>query len=111
MNSFIKVGGFGVIAAIFCIFLFILWQIIPLFLGQEQLAGKIDFGRNDFLIFGIDEWGELPFVAGTNGVFYFADLQREAAVDVTNMPLAPTTSNQATSPLANAVFSKGNFYG
>ena len=82
MNSFIKVGGFGVIAAIFCIFLFILWQIIPLFLGAEtKLAGKIDFGRNDFEIFGIDEWGELPFVAGTNGVFYFADLQREATVD------------------------------
>ena len=42
MNSFIKVGGFGVIAAIFCIFLFILWQIIPLFLGAEtKLAGKL----------------------------------------------------------------------
>ena len=55
MNSFIKVGGFGVIAAIFCIFLFILWQIIPLFLGAEtKLAGQIDFGRNDFEIFGID---------------------------------------------------------
>lgn len=82
MNSFIKVGGFGVIAAIFCIFLFILWQIIPLFQGaKSSLAGTVDFAQNDLNIFGIDEWGELPFVAGTDGVFHFADLERESTVE------------------------------
>ena len=82
MNSFIKIGGVGVIAAIFGIFLFILAQITPLFNGAEvRPVGTVEFAEGEYAIFGIDEWGELPFMAGRDGVFHFTDLEREQTTD------------------------------
>jgi phosphate transport system permease protein len=75
MTQFIKIGGLSVITAVFLIFIFILWQVIPLFrgavvseLGSRQLPSK------KYLAVGIDEWSELPLVIDSQGTVSFVDL-------------------------------------
>jgi phosphate transport system permease protein len=75
MNYFIKVGGIGVIAAVFAILVFIISQVIPLFRGAEASpAASFPLGASGTVVFGVDEWGELPFFADKSGNVHFLDL-------------------------------------
>lgn len=77
MTQFIKVGGIGIILAVFAIFVFITWQVLPLFEeAHVEEAGTVDTGVRDFQIVGVDEWGELPFLVGLDGEFAFVDIHR-----------------------------------
>jgi len=77
MTQFIKVGGIGIILAVFAIFIFITWQVLPLFQSaQVKQQTVIDTGVTDYAIVGVDEWGELPFVADLKGNFTFVDVAR-----------------------------------
>ncbi|MES2467686.1 MAG: ABC transporter permease subunit [Verrucomicrobiota bacterium] len=63
MTVAIKAGGLGIILAVFGIFIFIVSQVLPLFRSARVAEiGTLDFGPGKVpLVFGIDEWAELPF--------------------------------------------------
>ncbi len=78
MTHFIKVGGIGVILAVFGIFAFIAWQVFPLFRGARvKPLASVPFSVKDPVAAGIDEWAELPFLLTRNGAFHFAALDRD----------------------------------
>src|SRR3989338_5021504 len=68
MTHFIKVGGVSLVAAVFAIFLFIFWQILPLFQHAKvaQIA-VLDTPPGRYQTVGVDEWSELPFVLNESG--------------------------------------------
>ncbi|HYE04279.1 MAG TPA: ABC transporter permease subunit [Planctomycetota bacterium] len=76
MTVFIKTGGVGVIIAVFGIFVFILWKVIPLFRpARVELASTYGLGTiapADVLAIGVDEWGSTPFALRRDGVVAFA---------------------------------------
>mgnify|MGYP003110969502 CR=1 FL=1 len=76
MTHFIKVGGLGIIVAVFLIFLFILFQIVPLFQGAKvREVGSLDAKLQDGVLIGVDEWGEMPFVFSQKGDLEFFPLE------------------------------------
>ncbi len=79
MTRFIRIGGIGIILAVFGIFFYILSKVVPLFQGAElEEYGKIDTGIADAVLIGADNWSELPFLLDRAGVLHFVDLQHEA---------------------------------
>ncbi len=75
MTHFIKVGGVLIIAAVLGIFVFITYQVIPLFGGAEvRPQKKIDLPASNFQVLGIDEWGELPVLVDPQGTISFFDI-------------------------------------
>jgi phosphate transport system permease protein len=75
MNHFIQVGGIAIIAAVCGIFIFILIQIFPLFRGAEVNETAVySLDNQDFVTFGVDEWGELPFFLQPDGELRFLDV-------------------------------------
>lgn len=75
MNRFIGFGGALIIAAVMGIFVFILWQIFPLFHKAEVSTLKeVALEKRDYRLLGVDEWGERPFVVDQKGEFLFVDL-------------------------------------
>ncbi len=82
MNHFIKVGGALVIAAVMGIFIFILWQILPLFKqAQVDPIKTISVPEREYLALGVDEWGVYPFLLDKQGSFHFFDLNGERAAE------------------------------
>lgn len=80
MTSFIKIGGLAIIAAVFAIFIFILIEILPLFRqARVDPAGERQGPAAPALAFGVDEWGELPFVLTADGVLHFLPASGPAA--------------------------------
>ncbi|HOO92271.1 MAG TPA: hypothetical protein PKX94_02295, partial [Opitutales bacterium] len=78
MTHFIKGGGFAIIAAVFLIFVFIGIQVIPLFRGASVDEEAVyDIPSDDIAVFGIDEYGELPFFVNSAGELYFLDTRPE----------------------------------
>ena len=74
MTRFVLVGGIGVIAAIFAIFFFILFTIIPLFRGATvEESGSLATGITEAVLLGTDEWTEFPFIADAQGTLHFFD--------------------------------------
>jgi phosphate transport system permease protein len=72
MTSFIKIGGLAIIAAVFAIFVFILLEILPLFRSARiEAGGERQTPVVKPLAFGVDEWGDLPFVLAPDGTFHF----------------------------------------
>lgn len=88
MNRFIKVGGISIIVAVFAIFLFILFQILPLFrgasVGAAQVAGRVPEGFAAAAI-GADEWLTRPFAMDAQGRVVFL----EAGSVTSSPPIAP----------------------
>src|SRR5262245_45519002 len=75
MTQFIKIGGISIIAAVLGIFVFISWQVFPLFQHAKVQKMKIvELPKDDYRIVGIDEWGELPVVVDSKGTLFFFDL-------------------------------------
>ncbi len=78
MTVVIKLGGLGVIAAVFGIFVFILSQILPLFGGAKvSERGSLEVDVADPTVMGVDEWGELPFIFTDDGRLFFIDLRTD----------------------------------
>ncbi|MDB6139773.1 MAG: binding-protein-dependent transport system inner rane component [Verrucomicrobiaceae bacterium] len=63
MTWLIRVGGIGVIIAVFGICFFILAEVLPLFGGARVIEQeKIALGPVTAKILGSDEWGRMPFI-------------------------------------------------
>ncbi len=78
MSRFIKVGGIGVITVVLGIFIFILWQVIPLFRSaQVHELKSVPIEPHDYLLIGLDEYAELPFTLDTEGRLRIVDLVGE----------------------------------
>jgi phosphate transport system permease protein len=75
MTHFIKIGGVSIIAAVFAIFIFIFWQILPLFRGARVNETKsLSVPAKQYTEMGTDEWSEYPFLVGSDGSLTFIDL-------------------------------------
>ncbi|MBX7149380.1 ABC transporter permease subunit [bacterium] len=87
MSHFIKVGGLGLIAAVLGIFLFIFFQILPLFKGASiKRLYSYTLPQASYTTLGADEWGEKPFLlVGLNKILF---LDSETG-KVTSKVLAP----------------------
>lgn len=81
MTSFIKVGGIGIIIAVFAICIFILVQVLPLFGGAQVKPRpghvEVDVGAlltpgSSVVALGTDEWGDNPFILGSDGKLIFS---------------------------------------
>ncbi|MDG2168289.1 MAG: ABC transporter permease subunit [Opitutales bacterium] len=77
MNYFIVVGGVAVIAAVMGIFVFIFFQVLPLFQGasvkplaEHDLTQSVE----EIVDFDLDEWAELPVVINNDGSLKYLDL-------------------------------------
>ncbi|MCX8040509.1 MAG: ABC transporter permease subunit [Planctomycetota bacterium] len=78
MTSFIKIGGIAIILAVFAIFFFILIEIIPLFQGARvSPVGQRQGPAGDAVVFGVDEWGRLPFLLQEDGTLHFLPRDQE----------------------------------
>ena len=81
MNHLIKVGGISIIAAVFGIFIFIFWQVLPLFQGARVTPLRtIALPPADYAVIGADEWTELPFAVRRDGALTFVDTEAGDAV-------------------------------
>ncbi|MBC9866600.1 MAG: ABC transporter permease subunit [Opitutae bacterium] len=83
MNHFIVVGGVIVIAAVMGIFVFIIFQVAPLFQGakvellsRHQLTDAVD----SVVAVDLDEWGELPVLIQKNGSLRYIDLKGDRGI-------------------------------
>ncbi|HEX8294853.1 MAG TPA: hypothetical protein VF593_01015, partial [Chthoniobacteraceae bacterium] len=74
MTWFIKLGGVLVITAVAGIFIFILFQIIPLFRGAKvSEMNAVQSEAKTYQLLGADEWSELPVLVEPNGTLTFID--------------------------------------
>ncbi len=80
MTSFIKIGGIGIILAVFAICVFIILQVLPLFRSAqvEPVAAHAERDIGPLLaegslpvVLGNDEWGDNPFVLASDGKIIF----------------------------------------
>ncbi|MCC5790805.1 MAG: ABC transporter permease subunit [Opitutales bacterium] len=75
MNYAIKIGGIGVIAAICGIFIFLTYQIMPLFRGATvEFEQSLDLGDLKISAMGIDPWSQLPLFVSPDGTLNFYDI-------------------------------------
>ncbi|MEX2580357.1 MAG: ABC transporter permease subunit [Verrucomicrobiales bacterium] len=79
MTWFIKMGGIVVVFAVIGIFVFITWQVIPLFQNASvdltsKTATSATLPGGDYLAIGADEWTEKPFALRSDGRIFFSDL-------------------------------------
>ena len=93
MTWFIKGGGLAVIVAVFGIFVFILWQVLPLFRSatvtpsvHQQLPAPIN--TEDVLGLLSDEYGELPLIVQRDGTAHFLPLQSRHGPEEQATPLS-----------------------
>jgi phosphate transport system permease protein len=83
MTQFIKIGGISIIAAVLGIFVFIVWQVLPLFRSAKvQHLKSVELPKDDYRTLGIDEWGELPVVVDSKGTLFFFDLAGKKGIQV-----------------------------
>ncbi len=79
MQQFIKVGGISIVTAVFAIFIFILWQILPLFAApkvEEDAAWSVPPGPHAAM--GVDEWSALAFFLDREGELTFFRIENGA---------------------------------
>ncbi|MGF1679123.1 MAG: ABC transporter permease subunit [Candidatus Methylacidiphilales bacterium] len=76
MNQFIKIGGISIIVVVAGIFVFIGWQIFPLFQSVKVTPDKVHQLRtgDEYIALGQDEYGELPFLVRKDGTVVAYDL-------------------------------------
>lgn len=77
MTWFIRIGGLGVIVAVFGIFLFILSQVFPLFKGADVtpvMETPVLADAVKVKVLGVDEWSKLPFIYEGGDELRFIDL-------------------------------------
>lgn len=96
MTRFIKVGGVGIIAAVFGIFIFIVIQVFPLF--DSAHVKKIGSFKTDVaespVLMGADEWGELPFILYADGSISYFSINKPSDSDGGSISLKNTQRAQ-----------------
>jgi len=116
MTHFIKVGGIGIVAAVFGIFVFIFSQTLPLFRGAEVHEKAVyPLEPRAYQMIGVDEWGELPFAAEANGTLHFFDIHTKQTVktfDPSKESGKEVTAFRYNAPLQEMVYgtSDGHFF-
>jgi phosphate transport system permease protein len=94
MSYFIACGGIAVIIAVLGIFVFILFQILPLFSGaQVQELQRVHLPQDTYVVLGTDEWAELPFLITSEGTFLFVDLAGKRGMSSLALPGFDTTKS------------------
>ncbi|MBX3746170.1 MAG: ABC transporter permease subunit [Verrucomicrobiae bacterium] len=82
MNRFIPVGGMAVITVVLGIFLFILWQALPLFGGARvEALGSVSVPPGDYRVLGLDDNGERPFLVEGTGRIWSVDFAGGGGVE------------------------------
>lgn len=78
MSRIITVGGVAIITVVLGIFVFILWQVLPLFRGArvEPLERGPTPDSAEYLALGLDEYGEMPFLLDRRGHLHFVEVHR-----------------------------------
>lgn len=80
MNRLIVVGGLGVVVAVLGIFVFIFWQVLPLFGGARvRPVASLSVDSRTYLALGSDERGERPFLIDDDGGITFVSVRGAAA--------------------------------
>ncbi len=75
MNRFIKIGGIGVVVAVLAIFVFIGFQILPLFRGASVSPREtVQLPEGNYVGLGLDEYGALPVLVDAEGRIGFFDV-------------------------------------
>ncbi len=96
MTRFIKIGGIGIIAAVFGIFIFIVLQVLPLF--DSAHVRKSGFFEVDVsvkpVLMGADEWGELPFVLYEDGNIRLFSVDKKPVSEDGRLVVKPARSEQ-----------------
>lgn len=82
MTRFIAVGGFGVIIAVFGIFVFILSQILPLF-GRASVKEEksLELPKRDYVALLMDEAGKSPALLDRAGLLTFVPADGRPVVE------------------------------
>lgn len=97
MQRFIKIGGIGVVAAVFAIFIFILWQVIPLFsTAHVRPAGSWELPTHDYLTLASDDNGEMPYLLDRTGSLCFWNTTATNVAHQFALPLADSETITAT---------------
>ena len=91
MTRFIKIGGISLIAAVFAIFIFIFWQILPLFeRAKVHPLQTVPMPEGRYQAIGVDEWSELPFVMSEAGRLTFVPAQDPSRAEMPELPMDPS---------------------
>jgi phosphate transport system permease protein len=88
MNYFIRFGGMVVVVAVMGIFVFIGWQVLPLFLhAKVKPSFEFSLAAKDYRYIGIDEWAEYPFVVEPDGALSFIDIAGKRGIEKVDLGL------------------------
>lgn len=88
MTVAIRLGGLGIIVAVFGIFVFIGMEVIPLFRGaQVDHEAHYELGLKNTAVMGVDEWAQRPFFYEGGRELKFADLSKNGVIDTSPLPL------------------------
>lgn len=94
--------------AVLGIFVFILWQILPLFQSAKvKELNAVTLPKGEYQKIGIDEWGELPFVLSKDAKLLFADIRGKKDVTIADLKFPEQkeiTSYQYYAPRQDIVF-------
>jgi len=102
MTYLIRFGGIMVITAVLGIFVFIGFQIYPLFLGASVKEAKTrEIGKGDYVILGLDEWGKMPFLVSRDARLYFVDPADGGKVTEEKIPFQDARTVTAVSYLSD----------
>ncbi len=88
--AIISLGGYGVIFSIIGIFLFLLYETIPLFYGAEidtALTFKLN-KKKHVILSGVDQYKELSFLIANNGEIDYYNLIDKKITKKDTLPLA-----------------------
>ncbi len=92
MQHFIKIGGISIVTAVFAIFIFIFWQILPLFSrASVRPAASWPAPDGDYVAMGADEWSALPFLLDRSGAVTFLRVDEDAQPEIQRLPLPDST--------------------
>lgn len=89
----IRVIGVGIILSVFGIFVFIVWQTLPLFRNAKVTpSATVAVPDLPYVLLGVDEWTELPFLLTKDGQLHFTPLASGADSSVIDLGLPVTVA-------------------
>ena len=89
-SAVISFGGYGVIFSIIGIFLFLLYETVPLFYGADidsTLSFKVN-KKKKIVLSGVDQYKELSYLISNNGEIDFFNLKEKQITSKDTLPLA-----------------------
>lgn len=91
-----RFGGTAILLMVFGILVFIVLEVAPLFQGAEVKPSVTRAATGEhFVLMGVDEWAEYPFLMSAQGAFHFFDLEGSEAPEI----IQPIDS-EANAPVA-----------